>query len=80
MRNLQEIIGFFVKNLVIFKSVCLNNDRAIIQKKINLSTLSDPGYLRILKLRGLYPHPYDLKNYCINLYHILYVYLCELCM
>ena len=31
MRNLQEIIGFFVKNSVIFKSVCFNNDRAITQ-------------------------------------------------
>ena len=31
MRNLQEIIGFFVKNLVIFKSVCFNNNRAITQ-------------------------------------------------
>ena len=30
MRNLQEIIGF-LKNSVIFKSVCFNNDRAITQ-------------------------------------------------
>ena len=31
MRNLQEIIGFFDKNSVIFKSVCFNNDRVITQ-------------------------------------------------
>ena len=31
MRNLQEIIGFFVKTSVIFKSVCFNNDRVITQ-------------------------------------------------
>ena len=31
MRNRQEIIGFFVKNSVIIKSVCFNNDRAITQ-------------------------------------------------
>ena len=31
MRNLQEIIGFFVKNSVIFKSVCFNNERVITQ-------------------------------------------------
>ena len=31
MRNLQEIIGFLLKNSVIFKSVCFNNDRAITQ-------------------------------------------------
>ena len=31
MRNLQEIIGFLTKNLVIFKSVCFNNDRLITQ-------------------------------------------------
>ena len=31
MRNLQEIIGFLLKNSVIYKSVCFNNDRAITQ-------------------------------------------------
>ena len=31
MRNLQEIIFFFVKNSIIFKSVCFNNDYAITQ-------------------------------------------------
>ena len=31
MRNLQEIIGFFYKNSVLFKSVCFNNDRVITQ-------------------------------------------------
>ena len=31
MRNVQEIIGFLLKNSVIFKSVCFNNDRAITQ-------------------------------------------------
>ena len=31
MRNLQEIIRFFLKNSVIFKSVCFNNDRGITQ-------------------------------------------------
>ena len=31
MRNLQEIIGFFSKKSVIFRSVCFNNDRVITQ-------------------------------------------------
>ena len=31
MRNLQERNRIFVKNSVIFKSVCFNNDRAITQ-------------------------------------------------
>ena len=31
MRNLQEIIGFLLKNSVIFKSVCFNNGRTITQ-------------------------------------------------
>ena len=31
MRNLQEIMGFFIKNSVTFQSVCFNNDHAITQ-------------------------------------------------
>ena len=31
MRNLQKVIGFLLKNSVIFKSVCFNNDHAITQ-------------------------------------------------
>ena len=31
MRNLQEIIGLFYKNSIIFNSVCFNNDRVITQ-------------------------------------------------
>ena len=29
MRNLQEIMGFLLKNSVTFKSICFNNDRVI---------------------------------------------------
>ena len=36
MRNLQEIIGFFVKTSVIFKSVCFNNDPVITQNTPNV--------------------------------------------
>ena len=31
MRNFQEIIGYFCKKSIVFKSVCFNNDRAITQ-------------------------------------------------
>ena len=34
MRNLQETIGFFVKNPVIFQSVCFNSDRVITQNTL----------------------------------------------
>ena len=42
-------------------------------------TLSDPGYFRELTIRGGAlkappPLPYDLENYCVNLYHIIHVY------
>ena len=35
MCNLQEIIGFLVKNSVIFKSVCFKTDRVITQHTPN---------------------------------------------
>ena len=35
MCNLREIIGFFCKNSVIFKSVCFKNDRLITQHTPN---------------------------------------------
>ena len=51
MRNLQEIIGFLTKNLVIFKSVCFNNDRVITQHAPkcveNCSDLLDYIFVRI---------------------------------
>ena len=41
-------------------------------------TLSDPGYFRLLTIRGggggaLKAPLYDLKNYCVNLHHIIHV-------
>ena len=45
MRNLQEIIGFLLKNSVIFKSVCFNNDRAITQNTLTcVENCSDINY------------------------------------
>ena len=45
MRNLQEIIGFLLKNSVIFKSVCFNNDRAITQNTLKcVENCSDINY------------------------------------
>ena len=49
----------------------------------NLLTLSDPGYFRQLTIQGggggwgalkAPPPPYDLKNYCVNLHHIIHVH------
>ena len=42
--------------------------------KVHL-TLSDPGYFRQLTIRvgALKAPPYDLKNYCVNLHHIIHV-------
>ena len=40
-------------------------------------TLSDPGYLRQLTIRGGFkspPPPYDLENCCVNLHHIIHVH------
>ena len=34
MRNLQEIMGFLLKNSVIFKSVCFNNNLVITQNTL----------------------------------------------
>ena len=45
MRNLQEIIGFLLKNSVMFKSVCFNNDRAITQNTLKcVENCSDINY------------------------------------
>ena len=46
------------------------------KSKFMVFILSDPGYFRQLTIRGgalKAPPPYDLKNYCVNLHHIIHV-------
>ena len=47
----------------------------MLRNKYAYLTLSDPGYFRQLTIRGgaLKAPPYDLENYCVNLYHITHV-------
>ena len=49
-----------------------------VQAACGILTLSDPGYFRPLTIQGRGfkspPPPYDLKNYCVNLHHIIHVY------